>query len=406
MRLCILTQFYLPEMGAPQVRLSELAERLVDRGWSVEVLTALPNYPTGRVFPGYSPTRAVVELHGRIRTARVPLWPSNGGMAERLATYMSFVASASTWGARLMTKPDLLWVESPPLFLAYAAWALAAQWRCPYVFNVSDLWPESAVRMGLVAEDGLPTRLTRRLEAQAYRRSAGVTGQSDEILAGVRRVSPTTRTCLVTNGVDPSRFGASQADEAARALVGPEPGPVFVFAGLMGFAQGLDQVLDAAAQMPAHAPGRFVLVGDGPVRAALEARIAREGLGHRVRLVPAQPRERIPAILAVADAAIITLGMSIPGAVPSKIYEAMASALPIVLVADGEPARRVLDAGAGLVAAPGDARALLAAVERVATDPAGRAAFGAAGRRAAETLYHRDRIADGLDDFLRSAARA
>jgi glycosyltransferase involved in cell wall biosynthesis len=125
-----------------------------------------------------------------------------------------------------------------------------------------------------------------------------------------------------------------------------------------------------------------------------------------VRLVPAQPRERIPAILAVADAAIITLGMSIPGAVPSKIYEAMASALPIVLVADGEPARRVLDAGAGVVAAPGDARALLAAVQSVATDPARRAAYGAAGRRAAETLYHRDRIADGLDDFLRSAARA
>ncbi len=404
MRLCILTQFYLPEMGAPQVRLSELGERLVDRGWSVEVLTALPNYPTGRVFPGYDPRRAVAEQLGRIRTVRVPMWPSNGGMATRLVSYGSFVASASAWGARLVSRPDLLWVESPPLFIVGAAWALAAQLRCPYVFNVSDLWPESAVRMGMIREDALATRMTSALEAQAYRRAAGVTGQSDEILTGVARVAPGTRTCLVTNGVDPSRFGAQRIDAEARAILGDEPGPVFVFAGLFGFAQGLDQILDAAARMPAGTPGRFVLIGDGPVRAALEARVAREGLS-RVRIVGAQPRERIPPILAAADAAIITLGMAIPGAVPSKIYEAMASALPIVLVAEGEPARRVLDAGAGLVVRPGDVDGLVNAVAKLSADSAARAEMGAAGRRAAETTYHRDRIADGLDTFLRSAAR-
>lgn len=404
MRLCILSQFYVPEMGAPQVRLSELAERLIDRGWSVEVLTALPNYPTGRVFPEYSPTRAVTEQIGRVRTVRVPMWPSKGRMATRLVSYASFIGSAAAWGARLISKPDLLWVESPPLFIAYAAWALSAQLGCPYVFNVSDLWPESAVRMGMVAEDGLATRLTRQLEAQAYRRAAGVTGQSDEILAGVARAAPGTRTCLVTNGVDPGRFGAPQADPEARALLGDEPGPVFVYAGLFGFAQGLDQILDAAARLPASAPGRFVLIGEGPVRADLQARIAREGLS-RVRVVGPQPRGRIPAILAAADAAIITLGMSIPGAVPSKIYEAMASALPIVLVADGEPARRVLDAEAGLVVPPGDVDGLVRAVQAIGGDAGQRAQMGAAGRRAAETTYHRDRIADGLDTFLRSALR-
>lgn len=406
MRLCIVTQFYLPEMGAPQVRLSELAERLIDRGWSVEVLTALPNYPTGRIFPGYDPRRAVAEQIGRVRTVRVPMWPSKGGMATRLASYMSFVGAASTWGARLISRPDLLWVESPPLFIASAAWAIAAQHRCPYVFNVSDLWPESAVRMGMIAEDALATRATEVLEAQAYRRAAGVTGQSDEILAGVARVAPHTPTRLVTNGVDPARFGAVQADAAARALLGPEPGPVFVYAGLFGFAQGLDQILDAAARMPAHTPGRFVLVGEGPLRAELETRVTRDGLGARVRIVGPQPRERIPAILAAADAAIITLGMSIPGAVPSKIYEAMASALPIVLVADGEPARRVVSAGAGVAVAPGDGAGLLQAVQAIAADASRRATLGAAGRQAAETLYHRDRIADGLDQFLRSMVRS
>jgi glycosyltransferase involved in cell wall biosynthesis len=398
-RLCILTQYFPPEMGAPQARLSELGERLIDRGWQVEALTALPNYPVGRVAEDYDPTRAVVERVGRIRTIRVPLLPSKGGFAKRIATYFSFAGSAAALGPSHAERPDLLWVESPPLFIAYGAWALAARWRCPYVFNVSDLWPESAVRMGVVSADGLPTRLAARLETAAYRRAAGVTGQSRGIIEGVAAKAPQTPTCLVTNGVVASRFGPERADDAARALLGPEPGPVFVYAGLLGLAQGLDQILDAAKRLPPEVPGRFVLVGDGPVREALEARLRQEGID-RVRIVPPQPRERIPAILGAADAAIVTLGMSIPGAVPSKIYEAMAARLPIVLVADGEPAARVRDAGCGLAVDPGDVDGLVAAIRAVATDPERAAAFGAAGRRAAETIYDRDRTADALSAFF------
>lgn len=386
-------------MGAPQVRLPELGERLIDRGWTVEALTALPNYPAGKVFDGYDPTKTAVERIGRIRTIRVPLWATSGGFAKRMGTYFSFIGSAMVHGPRLCTPPDVLWVESPPLFIAYAAWFLSLRWRCPYVFNVSDLWPESAVRMGIVGKNSLPTKMAEQLEKSAYRRAAGVTGQSEEIIRAVNSLAPKTPTCVVTNGVDPARFGRSFADDEARAILGGEPGPVFVYAGLFGFAQGLDQILDAAAKLSPNIPGRFVLIGDGPVRGDLEARIAREKIT-RVKLVPAQPRHRIPPLLAAADAAIITLGMSIPGAVPSKIYEAMASELPMIVVADGEPAKRVENARCGIAVPPGDARGLAAAVERLAGDASLRAQFGAAGRSAAETTYNRDRIADILHRFL------
>src|ERR1044071_9027011 len=99
-RLCILTQYFPPEMGAPQGRLSELGERLIDRGWEVEALTALPNYPTGKIFDGYSPFQTRVENVGRIRTVRVPLVVSKGGFTKRLASYFSFVASACAIGPR------------------------------------------------------------------------------------------------------------------------------------------------------------------------------------------------------------------------------------------------------------------------------------------------------------------
>lgn len=399
-RVNILTQYFPPEMGAPQARLSELGERLVDLGWDVDVLTALPNYPAGKVREGYAAWKPVVEQVGRLRTARVPLVPSQQGFVKRLGCYFSFVGSAAALGPSLCPRPDLLFVESPPLFIGYAAWALAARWRCPYVLNVSDLWPESAIRMGVV-KPGPATMLAERLELAMYRRAAGVTGQSSEIIEAVARKSPSTPTELVTNGVDPNRWGPAHATDAARALLGPEPGPVFVFAGLLGLAQGLDAILDLAQTLPASTPGRFVLVGDGPVREKLAQRIAHERID-RVKIVPSQPREAIPAILAVADGAIISLGMSIPGAVPSKIYEAMASSLPILLIADGEPARRVADARCGLSAVPGDAAGLRRAFEVLVSDAARRTELGNAGRRAAETTYARDAIAARLDAFLRA----
>jgi glycosyltransferase involved in cell wall biosynthesis len=395
MKLCILTQYFPPEMGAPQARLSELGERLIDLGWEVEALTALPNYPTGRVFPGY-PRKAMAEMVGRIRTVRVPLLPSQGGIARRLVCYFSFAGSAAFHGPRLCARPDVLFVESPPLFIGFAARWLARRWRCPYVLNVSDLWPRSAIEMGMV-KPGLGTRLAERLELSLYRHAAGVTGQSEEIVESVAARSDAAVE-VITNGVEPGRFG--QTDEAARALIGREPGPVFLYAGLLGLAQGLDQILDVAARLPPEVPGRCVLVGEGPVRKALEERVEREGIG-RVRIVPAQPRERIPALLAAADVAVASLGMRLQGAVPSKIYEAMASAKPLLLIAEGEAARRVERAGCGLTVRPGDLEGVRQAWERLATDAGLRARLGAAGRQAAETEYDRARIAEKLDRFLR-----
>lgn len=398
-RLCILTQYFPPEMGAPQARLSELATRLAARGWQVEVLTALPNYPTGKLFEGYSPGKPVIESVGSTRTVRVPLYTARSGFVRRLRCYFSFARSACRHGPRLCERPDLLLVESPPLFIVLAAWYLAWRWRCPYVFNVSDLWPESALRMGIV-RPGLAAWLAGRLERAAYRRAAGVTGQSCEIVDAVRRAAPHVPLEVITNGVDPQRFGPSAYDEDAARQVGSGHGPVFIFAGLLGLAQGLDQVLDLARDLPEDVACSFVLVGDGPERQRLEQRVREENL-RRVRIMPAQPRDRIPALLAASDVALVSLGVSIPGAVPSKIYEAMASRLPILLVADGEAARRVESAQCGLVVPPGNAAALADACRRLATDADLRRRLGNAGRRAAETQYDRDTIAERLDRFLR-----
>jgi glycosyltransferase involved in cell wall biosynthesis len=252
--------------------------------------------------------------------------------------------------------------------------------------------------MGIV-KPGIATRMAERLERKIYRKAAGVTGQSAEIIAAVRECVNGVKAEVITNGVAPARFGPEHADAAARTLLGDEPGPIFIFAGLLGLAQGLDQILDLAVSLPEEVPGRFVLIGEGPAREHLLARVERERIA-RVKILPPQPRNRIPALLAAADAALISLGMPIPGAVPSKIYEAMASRLPILLIAADEAARRVEEAGCGLAVAPGDTASIATAFRKLATDADLRSRLGAAGRRAAETTYNRDQIAERLHRFL------
>lgn len=398
MRLLLLTQFFPPEVGAPQLRLADLGERLIDRGWEVEALTALPNFPMGRISADYSPFKCCVEQIGRIRCARVPIYPAKMGFLRRLASYFSFVATASSFGPRLCQRPDVLLVESPPLFIGYAARYLAWRWKCPYVFNVSDLWPESSARMGF-SKAKATTRMAERLELSLCRYASAVTGESDEIVSAIRRRVPETPNEVIATGVTTDRFGPHTIDAHVSRLLGEAPGPIFIYIGPLGPEYGLEPFLEVAKRMPADVPGRFVLVGDGPSRESIEQRIRDEQLS-RVTLLPPQPRELTPALFAASDVAIFNLGVNRPGAMPSKIYEAMASHLPLLVLAAGAPVRRLQQANCGLIVSPANIDEALQACVRLATDPELRQQLGECGRRAAESEFNRDRIADRLDVFL------
>ena len=417
MRFGILSQYYPPEVGAPQARLSELADRFVRRGHEVHVLTAMPNYPQGRVHDGYGGLLRREELGGA-RVVRSYVYPTKrAGMVPRLTSYFSFVGSSMAAGAATLPRLDYLLTESPPLFIGIAGYALSRLKRARWIFNVSDLWPESAVNLGVVrAGPGL--RAAEALEAFCYREAWLVSGQSREILGSVERRFPGTHTYHLSNGVDVDRFGGRPGSaEARRELLagftdadGGPPPCLAVYAGLHGLAQGLEQLVDAATWLRdgrGAAGGRvlFAFVGDGPEKERLVA-IARERRLDNVRFLDAMPRDRMPDVVAAADVALVPLKHHIPGAVPSKIYEAMASARPILLVAEGEPAAIVRDNGAGRVVAPGDGPALVAALAALARDPDARRRLGDAGRRAAEERFNRDTIAERFIAYLEAGERA
>jgi len=403
MRIAFLTQYYPPEIGAPQGRLSALARAFQRAGHEVTVLTAMPNYPSGRIHAGYGGLLRR-EVRDGVRIVRTFIYPTQrANYLPRLSSYFSFVASSAALGLLCLKSPDYLFVESPPLFLGLAGLWLSWVKRCPMIFNVADLWPETAVRIGVLERDSLAYALSERLERLCYRRAALVTGQTRAIVSDIEARFPGCRTYHLSNGVDSRTFHPDRSTAVARAMLdgearGAPDTCVALYAGLHGLAQGLDRVLDAATLL-ADSPLRFVFVGDGPTKADLILQARARELGN-IKFLDARPVAEVPPLVAAADIVLVPLVTHIPGATPSKLYEAMASGRPVVLVAEGEPANIVREHEAGLVVAPGDAAGLAAALRRLAGDAALRQKLGANGRRTAELLFDQAEIDARFVTFL------
>ncbi len=396
MKIAILTQYYPPEIGAPQARLSELAVRFAERGHEVSVLTAMPNYPGGRIHPGYSGLWRR-ESNGRIKVIRTAIYPTKRLGVRRLACYFSFVVSSLLCGSFLLPRVDVLISESPPLFIGIAAYLLSRIKRARWVFNVSDLWPESAVRLGAVSQ-GWSLRLAYALEAFCYRKSWLVTGQSSEIMADIQSRFPGCATWRISNGVTPELFTPEARTPEARQLLG-EGETIALYAGLHGFAQGLDQVLEAAALLRDLHGLRIVFLGDGPEKTRLMQAAKQRSLTNVSFLAPV-PRADVPALLASADIVLAPLKSYLPGAVPSKIYEAMAVGLPVVLTGEGEAAEIVRRTHSGLVTKPGDGAQLASAIRELASNESLRRELGESGRRAALSDFNRRNILARFIDHL------
>jgi lipopolysaccharide/colanic/teichoic acid biosynthesis glycosyltransferase len=395
MRVIFLTHYFPPEVGAPQARMFELARRLVAEGDSVTVVTGFPNYPTGIVHDGYRGRLAMEEDMDGVRTIRRWVYATpNAGFAKRIVNHLSFAASSLT-AVRAAGPAGVLWVESPPLPIGIAAIAYAGLKRAPFVLNVSDVWPQSAVELGAL-RNPLAIRAAEMLERVLYRRAARITVPTPGILEGLaERGVPRRKLVHLTNGVDVD-------------LYRPEPWPagrkIFMYAGTHGLSQGLDVVLEAA-RLIRDPEVEFVLVGEGADKAALVAKAASERITN-VRFLPNQPRDRMPALLNQAYATVITLKALdvFRRARPSKMYESMAVGRPIVASLWGEAAEMVALAGCGVVVPPEDPVALAAAIEQLAADPERARSMGERGRAYAVEHFSRASIARRLREVLHEAA--
>jgi glycosyltransferase involved in cell wall biosynthesis len=393
------TQYYPPEIGAPQARLSELAIGLQRRGFDVQILTAMPNYPTGKLFKGYGGCRKQEKRDGVAITRTWVYATKKISFIPRLFNYFSFVFSSLFLGPWGLGKIDYLLAESPPLFLGISSFLLSRIKGAKWIFNVSDLWPESAIRLGVLNE-GLLLRLAQWLEGFFYRHAGLITGQSESILQNIKDRYPNVNTYHLSNGIDVDKFGPENLQPSLREELAPNGELIFFYGGLHGLAQGLDQILYAAQQAP---PGiRFVLMGDGPEKEQL-IQLADQLKLSNLTFHESVESHKMPAILASVDVCLVPLKVNLPGAVPSKLYEAMASAKPVVLIAEGE-AREIVETNqVGLVVNPGDIPGITRAIELLIEDPGLRKKLGGNGRKTALEQYSRENIVQKFAEYLKKS---
>jgi len=367
MRFLILTQYFPPEIGGAQTRLKSFATELCRAGHEVEVVTAKPNYPKGSFFAGYEKGFYRKEQQDGIVVHRVWLYPAIGGSVKRLMNYVSFTLTC-LFGLWRSERPDYIFVESPPLFLSFPAFLAAFFWRVPFIFNVADLWPDVIVDGGFM-KDGFIIRVLEWVERWSYRRAAYVNTVTDwivEILRDKKGV-PESKLLFLPNGVDTERFRSRPADQSLVVRLGLAGKKIVLWAGTLGYAHGLENVLQAAKLLTEESDIHFLFVGDGSAKADL-VRMHEALELNNVSFHEPVSLDEIPAFYSIAYCGLASL-IDIPvyeGARPSKIFPVLASGLPLIFAGKGEGAELVRRAEAGLVVAQGDPAALADAVLRLA----------------------------------------
>lgn len=404
MNITFITPYFPPEVGAPQTRIWTFATWLTRRGHAVTVSTGLPHYPSGIVPREYRGKLFIREDLDGLRVLRGWVYAApNKGFFRRLLDQASFAISAVPVTLQA-EKPDVIIVESPPLFSGWPGY-LVSRWRsAPFILYVSDLWPDSAIEMG-VLRNSLLIRLARWMEELFYRKAARVVAVTRGIEDRLRkRGLPDTKVVLIPNGVDTSRFlgvapgsWREQWNTGERFLV--------LYAGTHGLAQGLDSVVRAAALLRDQ-PIQFVFVGDGAEKNNLKAETARLGV-RNVLFADSVPAKAIPSLLASADCCLVSLrGLKIfQGAVPSKMYEAMASGKPTMLVAEGEAVQLLERAEGGVAVPPGSPEGLAEALQALSRDPAKCRRLGENARNFVRENHDFEALTSRLENVLFDVCR-
>jgi colanic acid biosynthesis glycosyl transferase WcaI len=395
MKILLLTQWFDPE---PCFKGLAFARQLARRGDTVEILTGFPNYPDGKVYPGYRVRPWQVDLMDGFRVCRVALYPSHDRSAlRRSMNYASFALASALLGPFLVHRPDVIYVYHPPGTIGLPALLLRWWFSVPVVYDVQDLWPDTIAATGMVSSL-TALKLLDRLSRFVYR-------HADQVAV----VSPGFRSTLISRGVAENRIRVIYNWAPDEVL---EPSATLsssyskrtdefrvVFAGTMGFAQALDAVLEAAAQCAVRVPqARFVFVGGGVDRSRLEMEARKRRLGN-VEFISRQPPSAMRAIFDQADALLVHLkddplfAVTIPG----KTQAYLASGRPLIMAVRGDAARLVERANAGVLAEPENPTSITAAVEKLASLlPEDRERMGAAGR----SFYQRELAIDvAVDQF-------
>jgi glycosyltransferase involved in cell wall biosynthesis len=406
MKILILSQWYPPE---PDHVVSGLAESLRDFGHDVAVLTGYPNYPSGKIYPGYRLRVRHQETIRGVPVYRVPLYPDHGESGvKRCINYLSFAASAACIGPWQVPRPDVIHAYHPPLTIGCPAWVLSQRFRVPFTYEIQDMWPETLSSTGMLSNRPILGMIGSAAK-WVYRRAAAI-----------RVISPGFRENLLNKGVaaekihvipnwaDTELFHPDAPDpELARSLGLTDRFNV-MYAGNVGPAQNLETLLAAAALLKDLCRVQFVIVGDGTDLPRLRE-LARQRSLEDVRFLGRLPEDAMSKLYASADALLVHLRDDplFRITIPHKILSYMACGKPVVGAVAGDAADVIRTAKAGLTCPPDNPQALAEAVRQLYTmSLADREIMGENGRRFVCTSFRREHLVEQVAHMLESVVLA
>lgn len=384
MRILVVHQFYLQPGEPGGSRFNELSRLWSEAGHRVTVVAGTVNYATSRAPERYRGRWTTREQDGTVTVWRCHVPESYGrSYLGRMWAFFAFTLSAATAVLRC-ERPDVVIATSPPLVAVLPGWLAAVRHRARLVFEIRDLWPESAVTTGVLREKALLTRLLYAMERWACRRADRINVLTpafrDDLVK--RGLAPAEKICFVPNGADLDLFRPGPPEPGLRQALGWGDRFVVMYAGAHGRANAIGQLVDAAALLKDRPDILIASVGDGPERKQHEERARALGLAN-ILFHGAQAKDRMPALVNACDvgAAVLQDNPTFRTVYPNKVFDYMACEKPSLLAIDGVARQLVCeDAQAGVFAAPEDPAALAAAIRRLADDPAGRAEMGRRGR--------------------------
>lgn len=405
MKITFLCQYFPPEMGAPSARTFEHARHWAALGHDVTVVTGFPNHPTGVIRPEYRGQKVKRERVAGIDLLRAWVYVApNKGFARRVLNFLSFFFSSLLLGAVMTRRPDVVVGTSPQFFCAVAAYLLSIVKRAPFVFEVRDIWPQSAVELGAL-RNPLVIRALEAIEMHLYRRAALIVPVAEATRAYLlAKGIAAEKIVVIPNGIDAQFLAsATMTPETLRRELGLEDKFIVSYIGTHGMSHALDVVLQAAAQLRDERDLHFLFVGEGAEKAKLKEMATTLQLNN-ITFLDEQPRPRLLAFYRASDVSLVPLKRLeiFTKVLPSKLFELMGVGTPIICSVAGEAAGLVERSQAGLCIKPEDPDALIAAIQQLRDDKTLRATLRANGQRFVRAHYLRSTLAE---TYLAALAR-
>lgn len=399
MRLLVVTQYFWPE----NFRINDLVSELVRRGHQVTVLTGVPNYPDGQVFPAFKSDSSRFSRYEGASVHRVPMLPRGNGGFRLLINYLSFAISASTVGVWKLRgqKYDVIFAYEPsPITVGLPAVALRYIKNAQLLFWVQDLWPETLQAVGVV-NSPLILSAVGRLVSFIYKRCDVILAQSNSFIPQIRKYAPArSRVLFFPNWSEKT----NTLDEVNSAPEVPSANGCFsvMFAGNIGDAQDFPAILAAAESLKNHAI-RWLIVGDGRMASWVAEEIKTRGLQDQVLMLGRFPSERMPSFFQHADALLVSLKDEaiFSMTIPSKLQTYLSAGIPVLAMLNGEGSDIVRESGSGFTCRAGDHEGLAKVVLQLSqSTPEDRLKMGRNGRELSQREFDRDTLISRLEGWI------